>query len=416
MTLSGAMPALRYRNFRIFFAGQSLSLLGTWMQTVANSWLVYRLTGSATLLGITAAAQQLPFLLVSPLAGVMAERSNRQRLLLITQVVALAQVLTLAALTFSHTVQVSHVIALSLLMGVMAAIEAPTRQSFLLELVQGREALPNAIALQSMMYQAARFVGPSLAGLVLAFWGEAWCYTVNALTYIGIIVVYCLLRPELSRRARRTSRWSEDLVDGFRYAYGYIGIRRLLLMLGMLGLFSAPWSSLMPIFAAETYAGNSGTLGMLISAMGMGAVCATTYLAFRSSVRGLGTLLCFTGVIAGVALCLFALSSLLWLSLLLLAVFGFGLVASVASINTLLQTIADDDQRSRVLGLYAMTFLGLGPFGNFIAGALADRIGAHETLLGCGVIIVLSTLVFASGRKSWIKSVRPALQRNGTIE
>jgi len=410
-----ALRAFRSKNFRIFYTGQGLSLLGNWMQTVAMSWLVYRITGSALLLGVTAGAQQLPILFLSPIAGVWADRVNRQRLLMLIQSLAFVQALTLALLTFSDMVRVPHLIALALFLGIITAFETPTRQAFLLELIEHREDLPNAIALQSLLFQSTRFVGPSVAGLVLAVLGEAWCFLVNALCYLAIIVTYAVVRVKPRELPDTRIGWWRQLASGIKYAFGFTGSRRLLLLLMVMGLFTAPWSSLMPIFAAETFSGDSRTFGFLIGAVGLGAILGTFALAARSSVRGLGRVVAAATVMAGVALAGFSLSGTLWLSLTFLGVFGAGLVVTAASVNTILQTVADEDKRARVISMYVMCFLGFAPIGNFIAGALAEVIGPHRTLLGCGLIVVLAGGTFALGLKSWARAIRPVYVKQGII-
>ncbi len=410
-----ALRAFRSKNFRIFYTGQGLSLLGNWMQTVAMSWLMYRITGSALLLGVTAGAQQLPILFLSPIAGVWADRVNRQRLLMLIQSLAFVQALTLALLTFSDMVRVPHLIALALFLGIITAFETPTRQAFLLELIEHREDLPNAIALQSLLFQSTRFVGPSVAGLVLAVLGEAWCFLVNALCYLAIIVTYAVVRVKPRELPDTRIGWWRQLASGIKYAFGFTGSRRLLLLLMVMGFFTAPWSSLMPIFAAETFSGDSRTFGFLIGAVGLGAILGTFALAARSSVRGLGRVVAAATVMAGVALAGFSLSGTLWLSLTFLGVFGAGLVVTAASVNTILQTVADEDKRARVISMYVMCFLGFAPIGNFTAGALAEVIGAHRTLLGCGLIVVLAGGTFALGLKSWARAIRPVYVKQGII-
>ncbi len=410
-----ALRAFRSKSFRIFYAGQGLSLLGNWIQMVAMSWLVYRVSGSALLLGVTAGAQQLPVLFLSPIAGVWADRVNRRRLLMLIQSLAFVQALVLALLTFAEAIRVPHLIALALFLGIITAFETPTRQAFLLELIEHREDLPNAIALQSMLFQSTRFVGPSVAGLVLAALGEAWCFLANALFYLAIIATYAVVRVKPRKPPDTGAEWWRELASGFAYAFGFTGTRRLLLLLMATGFFTAPWSSLMPIFAGETFSGDSRTFGFLIGAVGLGAIAGTFALAARGSVRGLGRVVASTTVVAGVALTGFSLSGTLWMSLAFLAVFGAGLVVTAASINTILQTLADEDKRARVISMYVMCFLGFAPIGNFTAGALAEVIGAHWTLFGCGLIVVLAGATFALGLKSWARAVRPVYLKQGII-
>jgi MFS family permease len=372
-------------------------------------------TGSALLLGVTAGAQQLPVLFLSPIAGVWADRVNRRRLLVVIQTIALVQAATLAALTFADAVRVPYLIGLALVLGIVTSFETPTRQAFLLELIEHREDLPNAIALQSMLFQCTRFVGPSVAGLVLAAFGEAWCFLANALFYLAIIGTYAAVRVKSREIVETGVEWWRELVSGFAYAFGYTGTRRLLLLLMMVSFFSAPWQSLMPIFAGETFAGDSRTFGFLIGAVGMGAVAGTFVLAARASVRGLGRVISATTITAGAALVGFSLSGMLWLSLVFLAVFGAGLVVTAASINTILQTLADEDKRARIISMYVMCFLGFAPIGNFTAGALAEAIGVHWTLFACGAIVVAAGSVFALRHASWASAVRPVYLKQGII-
>jgi len=410
-----ALRAFRSKNFRIFYAGQGLALLGNWIQNVAMSWLVYRITGSALLLGVTAGAQQLPVLFLSPIAGVWADRVNRRRLLVVIQSIAFFQALTLAVLTFAGAVRVPYLIGLALLLGIVTSFETPTRQAFLLELIEDKGDLPNAIALQSLLFQSARFVGPSVAGLLLALLGEAWCFLTNALCYLAIIVTYALVRVRSREIAETGVEWWRQLASGFTYAFGYTGTRRLLLLLMMVGFFSAPWQSLMPIFAGQTFGGDSKTFGFLIGAVGMGAVMGTFLLAARSSVRGLGRVISATTITAGTALIAFSLSGTLWVSLVFLAVFGAGLVVTAASINTILQTLAEEDKRARIISMYVMCFLGFAPIGNFVAGALAESIGVHWTLFACGAVVASAGSVFALRLRSWARAVRPVYLQQGII-
>jgi MFS family permease len=410
-----ALRAFRYRSFRLFFAGQGLSILGTWMQTIATSWLVYRLTGSAFMLGLTAGALQLPMLFVAPVAGVWADRLDRRRMLIVVQLAAALQAVALAALTWTGAVQVWHVIAFSLALGTINAFETPTRQAFLLDMVENKTDLPNAIALQSMLFNSARFVGPTIAGVVLAFAGEALCFLLNGVSYLAVVAAYMLVRVPARTQIPEPKPLVHELLTGFRYAFGEPAMRRLIWLLAALSLFTAPWQSLMPIYAGETFSGDSKTLGMLIGAVGLGALAATGFLAIRPSVRGLGRVIRAAGLVAALALTGFALSHWFWLSLVLLAAFGAGLIAAVASTNTILQTIADDDKRGRIISIYVMTFLGLAPISNFVAGAVAEAIGAHWTIFACGVGLTLAMGWFALTFDAWRRSIRPIYIRQGII-
>ncbi len=385
------------------------------MQTLATSWLVYRLTGSAFMLGLAAAALQLPMLFLSPIAGVWADRLDRRRLLIVVQSLAAAQALTLAALTYAGVVQVWHVITLSLLLGMVNAVETPTRQAFLLEMVETKADLPNAIALQSMLFNGARFVGPTIAGVLLAFAGEALCFLLNGVSYLAVVIAYVAIRvTPRATTAPQAALWNE-IVSGFRYAFGSLATRRPLMLLVALSLFTAPWQSLMPIYAAERLDGGSSTLGLLIGAVGVGAFAATAFLALRATVRGLGRVIAGCSLLAALALTGFALSSALWLSLALLAFFGFGLVATVASTNTILQTVADEDKRGRIISIYVTTFLGVAPVSNFLAGTIAEAIGAHWTIFGCGVALSVAAAWFAWNLPGWRAALRPIYAKQGII-
>ena len=403
-----ALRTLKNPNYRTFFIGQFVSIVGTWLQTIATSWLVYKLTGSAFLLALTAGAQQLPVLLFAPVAGVWADRLDRRRMLIITQALSAAQAGLLAILTFLGWIQVWHLVSLALLLGTINAFETSTRQAFILDMVGDKRELPNAIALNSLLFNSARFIGPSIAGLVLAGLGEAWCFLLNSLSFVAILMAYLRIRVPPQVRTGKHQHWLNDLREGVHYAFGFIGTQRLLILLVLLSIGSAPWQPLMPIFASETFAGDSRTLGFLIGAVGAGALLGTVFLALRSSLRGLGRVVAFTTLLAGAALTLFALSYHLWLSVFLLGIFGFGLIATVAATNTLLQTIADEDKRGRVVSLYVMCFLGMSPIGNFLAGSLAETIGAHNALLCCGLLICGTALWFARGLPVWREAVRLA--------
>ena len=409
-------PILRgfqHRNFRLFFIGQSLSMIGTWMQFIAVSWLMYRLTGSAFMLGVTGFALQIPILLVSPFAGVWVDRYNRRKLLMLTQTLALVQAVLLAALTFAGTIQVWQILAASLFLGTINAFANPTRGTFLLEMVESKANLPNAIALNSLIMNSARFVGPSIAGGVLAFAGEGWCFMLNALSYLALIVALLMMRVKPVAPQTAHAHWFEELKQGFRYAFGFLPSRRLLLLVAAVSMTTSPYQHMMPIFAGQVFGGDSRTLGLLISGAGLGAFAGTAYLAGRTSLRGLSRIIMFASFSSGVGLMLFSQSHLLWLSLILMLPIGFGLIVTATSTNTILQTIVDEDKRGRVVAIYGMCFLGAAPIGNFIAGSVASHIGAPLTLLINGALCTLAALVFALRRESWRAAIRPVYRRLG---
>ncbi len=412
-------PILRgfqHRNFRLFFIGQSLTMIGTWMQLIAVSWLTYRLTGSAFMLGVIGFALQIPILLVSPFAGVWVDRCNRRTTLLVTQTLALAQALLLAALTFGGLIQVWHVVVISFSFGTINAVANPSRNTFLLELVESKANLPNAIALNALIMNSSRFVGPSIAGAVLAFAGEAWCFTLNALSYLALIVALLMMRVKPVVQPAVLEHWFEGLKQGFRYAFGFLPSRRLLLLLAAISITTAPYQHLMPLFAGEVFGGDSRTLGLLISGAGLGALAGTAYLAGRTSLRGLSRVIMIASFCASLGLMLFSQSRLLWLSLLLMLPVGFGLVLTAVSTNTILQSIADEDKRGRVISIYGMCFLGMPPLGSFVAGAGASRLGAPHPLLIFGALGALAAIAFAAGIASWRAAIRPVYKRLGLVK
>ena len=414
-SLTSTLRALRHRNYRLFFYGQVVSLTGTWIQTIAMSWLVYRLTGSAFLLGLTGFASQIPILLFSPFAGIWTDRVNRRRILLVTQTLAMLQAFTLALLVFSGHVAAWHVIALALLLGTIMALDAPARQSFLVFMVDDRADLPNAIALNSFMFNAARLVGPSIAGVLIAAFGESICFLLNGLSYAGVLAALLAMNVQQPAPKAAPEHWWLGMRRGFSYAFGFPPIRFMLLLLALVSFMATPYLTLMPIFAAEVFHGGAATLGLLIGAAGFGAIGATIYLASRASVAGLSNVIPVGAALAGIALILFTRSVWLWLSIPLMIAAGFGIIVQLASINTVLQTIVDEDKRGRVMSLYTMAYLGVMPLGSLAAGRLAQSIGAPDTLLLGGVCCVLGAALFATRLSRIRELIRPIFLKRGII-
>jgi MFS family permease len=409
------LRALRHRNYRLFFLGQGTSLIGTWITRVATSWLVYRLTGSAALLGLVGFAGQIPTFFLGPFAGVWVDRLDRYRVLLVTQVGAMLQSAALAILTISGTIEVWHIIALSLAQGVVNAFDAPARQSFVVEMVEGPEDLPNAIALNSSLFNGARFVGPSIAGVLVALVGEGWCFALDATSYVAVIGSLLAMRVPRRPRLPRETRVLEELRDGFMYAFGLPPLRALLLLLGLVSFTGLPYVVLMPVMAAEVLGGGANTLGMLMSATGVGALAAALYLASRRSVLGLGRLVPIAAGAFGIGLVAFSLSRSLVLSLPLLGVVGAGWMIQSAASNTILQTLVRDEMRGRVMAFYAVSVLGTAPFGSLLAGAIASRVGVPWTLLGGGVVAVLGAAVFARSLPRLRAQALPIYAERGVI-
>jgi len=364
------------------------------MQTIAMSWLVYRLTGSALLLGVVGFSSLIPVFFLAPFAGVFVDRHNRHRLLIITQSLSMLQALLLATLVLTHTVTVWAIIALSVFLGIINSIDMPARQAFVLEMVERKSDLGNAIALNSSLFNGARLIGPSIGGILIAAVGEGLCFLFNGLSFLSVI--FCLLAMRLPPRKMelRETHVLEEVKQGFSYAFGFAPIRYLLLLLVVVSLVGMPYVVLMPIFAKEILQGGANTLGFLMAASGTGALIGTIYLASRKSVVGLGRIVAAGAAIFGAGLILFSFSRFLVLSIFLIMVTGFGIIVQMASSNTILQTITDDDKRGRVMSFYAMSFAGIAPFGSLLAGALAEHIGAPNTLLIGGICCIVASIIF----------------------
>ena len=388
-----AVRALRHRNFQLFFAGQLISLIGTWMQTVAQSWLVYRMTDSAFLLGAVGFASQIPVFIMAPVGGIVADRHNRHRVVIGTQNASMILAGILSALTLSGRIQVWHIMVLAAGLGVVNAFDIPARQAFLIDMV-GREDLMNAIALNSSMFNGARVIGPAVAGILVASIGEGWCFFANAVSYIAVISGLLLMR--IQRAARLETRGSplENILEGFRYARDTAPFRAIFLLLGVVSFAGMPYSVLMPVFADQILHGGARGLGILMGATGVGALLGAISLAARVGVRGLGRLIAICAAGFGVSLILFSSSRIFWLSTLLLVPVGFFIMVQMASSNTLIQSMVPDQLRGRILAVYSMMFMGMAPFGALSAGAAAHRIGAPWTVALGGVASVAGAVMF----------------------
>ena len=378
IALPATLRALRHRNFQLFFSGQLISLIGTWMQSVAQAWLVYRLTGSSFLLGSVGFASQFPVFLVAPLGGIVADRRNRQRVVIGTQTASMILAFILAGLTLTRTVQVWHIFVLAALLGVVNAFDIPGRQAFLVDMV-GKEDLMNAIALNSSMFNGARIIGPAIAGVLVAKIGEGWCFFSNGVSYIAVIIGLFLMRVSPPTYRGQASPLAH-IIEGFRFVRHTAPIRAILLLLGLVSFVAMPYTVLMPIFADRILHGGARALGILMGATGVGALLGALTLATKTDVRGLGRWVAYSCGGFGVSLILFAFSRNLWLSASLLLPVGFGMMLQMSSSNTLIQTMVPDHLRGRVMAVYSMMFMGMAPFGAFFAGALADRLGAPLTV------------------------------------
>jgi MFS family permease len=412
---SQLVRALQHRNYRLFFSGQSISLVGTWITRVATSWLVYRLTGSELLLGMVGFVGQIPTLVLAPFAGVFVDRWNRHRILIVTQVLSMLQSFALAALCFAGTVQVWHVMLLQLAQGLINAFDTPARQAFVVEMVEDRADLANAIALNSSMVNGSRIIGPSIGGAIIAALGEGWCFALDGLSYLFVIASLLLMRLRSTPASARGTDLLVELRTGLSYVTRSVPIRTALILLAVVSAMGMPYTVLMPVIASDVLHGGPGTLGALMTATGVGALAGTLHLASRKTVVGLGRLIMYSTLLFGTSLILFAVSRSLWLSLAVLPFVGAGLIVQMAGTNTILQTIVDDGFRGRVMAFYTMAFLGTAPIGSLIAGVLADRIGAPMTIGVGGIACVGAGLWFARQLPLLRSIVRPIYVERGIL-
>ncbi|HLX79617.1 MAG TPA: MFS transporter [Burkholderiales bacterium] len=415
MPLPHSLRTFRHRDFRLYFVGQGVSQTGTWLQMIATSWLIYHLSGSAFLLGLASFMLYIPILVLGPFAGVWVDRHRKRQVLIVTQNVAFAQSLAMLALVASGQVQVWHLIAANLVLGIVNAIDSPARQSQLVELVGGKEDLPNAVAFSSMLMNGARFIGPMIGGAVIAAFGEVWGFGLNSIMRVAVIAALLLIRAAPRPVEKTDAHWREQLAAGFRYAYGFLPTRSALLLISAVSFAVQPYQSLAPYFARDVFHGNSQTLGYLIGAGGFGAVSGMIYLAMKPSVRGLLSMIPFTAGTAGGALIVFSFASSLWLALPMLYLVGMGAMLSAASTNTVMQTIVEDRMRARVVSIYMMSFLGVAPLGALSAGMLAERMGPPATLALGGAFALLAAFTYWMNLGKIRAAIRPIYQKLGIV-
>jgi len=409
-----ALRALAYRNYRLFFGGQSVSLIGTWMTRIATSWLVYRLTGSPVLLGVVGFAGQIPTFILGPFAGVWVDRWDRHRTLVVTQILSMLQSFALAGLALGGVITIADIVWLSLAQGIINAFDMPARQAFVIQMVENREDLGNAIALNSSMVNAARLLGPSIAGVIIAALGEGWCFLLDGISYIAVIASLLAMHGVRSIPVTHKAVMQE-IKEGWQYAMGFSPIRSILLLLALVSLVGMPYTVLMPIFAGKVLHGGAHTLGFLMGASGVGALAAAFALAARRTVLGLGRVVPLAAAIFGAGLIGFGLSRFLWLSLILMLVTGGAMMQQMAASNTILQTIVDEGKRGRVMSFYSMAFMGMAPFGSLLAGALANSIGAPRTLILGGSICIVGSAVFTLYLPKIRTLIRPIYSELGII-
>jgi MFS family permease len=390
--------ALGSRNFKSFFLAQGISLIGTWMQSLAVAWFAYRLTGSAFILGRIGFASQIPSLAISPIAGVLADRWNKRRLLWLTQFLLMIQALILAVLVLTHIATLWQLIVLSFFLGILNAVDMPTRQSFVVQMIDKKEDLGNAIALNSMLFNGARLVGPSIAGIVIGVWGEGICFLLNGVSYLPVLWIIRSMRVPARRSASRKNV-KHEMAEGFRYVVCFPMIRSILMLIAMTSLFGTSFQVLMPVFAKEILHGGAHTLGFLMAATGVGALAGALMLASRRTPEGLHKIIPFAAGLFGAALCLVSRSRHIGLSLPLMAVAGLGMMMQLVSSNTLIQHLTDDDKRGRVMSLYTVAFMGMTPIGSLIAGSLASAVGAPNAVLASGIACLAGAMIFSRSMK-----------------
>ncbi|MBX6358977.1 MAG: MFS transporter [Acidobacterium ailaaui] len=413
---SHAWRALRHRNFRLFFGGQSISLIGTWMTRIATSWLVYRLTKSSLLLGTVSFAGQIPTFLFAPFAGVLVDRADRRKVLIWTQALAMVQSLALAGLTLTHIITIHEVLLLSVFQGLINAFDMPGRQAFMVQMVEDRADLSNAIAINSSMVNLARLVGPSLAGLVIAATNEGWCFLMDGVSYIAVIASLLMMRVRQGDERPGATSMIEQLKEGWVYVSGSVPVRTILLLFALVSLMGMPFVVLMPVFAAQVLHGGPHTLGFLMGALGVGALISALSLVVRKSVRGLSKMVPLAALIFGLGLIAFGFSTRQWLSLLLMLVTGFGMMQGMTASNTIIQTLVPEDKRGRVMSYYTIAFVGMAPFGSLLAGGLAHAIGAQRTVIVSGIACIAGALWFWAHLKDVRKEMRPIYEQLGILQ
>jgi len=407
--------SLKYRNYRLFFSGQSISLIGTWMQRIAMPWLVYHMTGSALLLGVVGFAGQIPTFLLSPVAGVLTDRWSRYRVLLVTQIISLVQAFVLAILCLLGIIQIWHIVVLSIILGCVNAFDVPARHSFIIDMVEKKEDLGNAIALNSMMFNGARLIGPSIAGVMLATTGEGICFLINAISYIFVILSLVMMKLKPRKDGKQKKEIIKELKEGLNYTFGFPPIRHLIYLLGIVSLMGMSYTVLMPVFVKEILHGGSHTYGFLMGAAGFGALLGALFLASRETVIKLGRIVPSSTILFGTGLIILSFTTNFPLALILMIFIGLGMMMQTAASNTILQTITDDDKRGRVMSFYTMAIMGTAPFGSLMAGWMAKTIGTASTILFGGIVCIIGALFFLRKLPELKSLVRPIYVRMGII-
>ena len=407
--------ALHHRNYRLFFGGQSVSLIGTWMQQLAMSWLTYRLTHSTVLLGVVGFSSLIPSFLLAPFAGVLIDRWERYRVMIITQILAMIQAVVLALLVLTGMITVWHIIILSTLLGIINSVDNPVRHALIIDLVESKEDLSNAIALSASMFNVARLVGPSIAGVLISLVGEGVCFLINALSFIAVIISLLSMKViSKERKMHRTPFW-QDIREGFAYAFGFPPIRYILMLIAWTSLVGMSYNVLMPVFARDILHGGAHTFGFLMAGTGCGALIGSIYLATRKSVLNLERILVITSLLFGIGLILLSLSHVDWVALIFMMLIGFGMISQFAGCNTILQTIVEEDKRGRVMSLFIMTSIGTIPFGSLLAGSIAQIVGTPQTIRISGLLCIFGAVMLAVRLPAFRAMIHPIYIKKGII-
>jgi MFS family permease len=393
--LKNTFRSLKYRNFRLYFSGQTISLIGTWIQRIATPWLVYDMTHSVFLLGLVGFLGQFPTFVIAPFSGVFVDRWNKYTLLIGTQVAAMLQALVLSIFFLMGILQIWHIIVLSIILGIVNAFDTPARQSFIIQMVDEKENLGNAIALNSSMVNLARIIGPSIAGILIATTGEGVCFLLNAISYIFVIISLFLMRFDKKEKINKQKDMLQELKAGWKYAFNFLPIKSILLLLTTISLMGMPYSVLMPAYAQVFLKGGSNTFGFLMGASGIGAISGALFLASKKNIKGLEKTMTLATFIFGIGIVLLSLVPNFYVALVFMVITGLGMMLQIATSNTILQTIVEDEKRGRVMSLYTMAFMGTAPFGSLIAGSLAHKIGTPNTLLISGLTCIVAGVLFA---------------------
>ncbi|MCX5830911.1 MAG: MFS transporter [Deltaproteobacteria bacterium] len=407
--------ALHHRNYRLFFGGQSISLIGTWMQQLAMSWLTYRLTHSTVLLGVVGFSSLIPSFLLAPFAGVLIDRWERYRVMIVTQILAMIQAVVLALLVLTGMITIWHIIILSTLLGIINSVDNPVRHALIIDLVESKEDLSNAIALSASMFNVARLVGPSIAGVLISLVGEGVCFLINALSFIAVIISLLSMKvTSKERKMHRTPFW-QDIREGFAYAFGFPPIRYILMLIAWTSLVGMSYNVLMPVFARDILHGGAHTFGFLMAGTGCGALIGSIYLATRKSVLNLERILVITSLLFGIGLILLSLSHVDWIALIFMMLIGFGMISQFAGCNTILQTIVEEDKRGRVMSLFIMTSIGTIPFGSLLAGSMAQIVGTPQTIRISGLLCIFGAVMLAVRLHAFRAMIHPIYIKKGII-